>query len=187
MTAFEFVTVALSLILGLGITQLLTALVRLFEDRDHVGWDWITLTWTGSIFFAHLHFWWAVFRLSGTPEWSFPAFLLLVGEGLCLFLAASLILPRRRESSRTDLRDHLAKTGRWAVMAVIAYALLGVVFDLVLFEIPVVSGWNALRLGMVVVLLGVFASPSRRVQGTGTLLWVGVQLYWALPTVSVSF
>ena len=186
MTAFEFLTVAVSIILALGVTQLLTAVVRLIERREEVVWDWITVTWAIVILVSHLQFWWAVFGLRALPQWSFIAFTMLMGEAFFLFLAASLVLPRAGSGADADLAAHFLQNGRWAVLAIIFYGAFGWISDFILFELPLLSGWNALRLITVGVLLWVFRSESRRVHAIGTIFFVVAVVYWMVPTLSVA-
>jgi hypothetical protein len=54
MSAFEFLSVGLSFVLGLGVTTVLLSLVKLFRVRATVRWDWIPLAWAIMIFVAQI-------------------------------------------------------------------------------------------------------------------------------------
>lgn len=92
MTPFDFISVALSLVLGLGITCLLSSAVQMFRSRHSVELDWIALAWAAVILFWQLQFWWAIYELATIVQtWTQPAFAALVA--LLLFVAGALILP----------------------------------------------------------------------------------------------
>ena len=65
MDSFRWIAVALSMILGLGVTRLLSAFVAVFRSRKHSKLDWIPLAWAGCIFLWQLQFWWAIIELPG--------------------------------------------------------------------------------------------------------------------------
>ncbi|NIV49407.1 MAG: hypothetical protein GWN46_22710, partial [Gammaproteobacteria bacterium] len=47
MTAFEFLSVALSFVLGLAVTLLLTSLLSAFRARHKTKLDWVPFVWAG--------------------------------------------------------------------------------------------------------------------------------------------
>jgi hypothetical protein len=49
MDAFGYLSVLLSIILGLGLTQLLTAIGRLIRHRDRVRVHWLPLLWAAVL------------------------------------------------------------------------------------------------------------------------------------------
>ena len=94
MDSFRWIAVALSMILGLGITRLLASFVAVFRSRNRSRLDWIPLAWAFCIFIFHLQFWWAINELPGLVHiWTLSTFLALVGLTLLLFISAALILP----------------------------------------------------------------------------------------------
>ena len=75
MSTFEFVSVLMSLVVGLGITRILSDYASLAEHRSNVELDGITLIWSLNVLGNHLYYWWAVvnnWRIRAT--WSFPEF-----------------------------------------------------------------------------------------------------------------
>jgi len=62
MNIFEYVTAILLLVLGLGITNLLTDAVNVFRARRNIEFHWMPLTWVGIIFAWQMQFLWAVFE-----------------------------------------------------------------------------------------------------------------------------
>ena len=92
--AFEFISVALSFVLGLGLTRLLLAAVNVFRSRRRLKFDWIPLTWAAVIFLFQIQYWWAIFELSGLVEnWTLLQFVTLLVMAMLLFVAGALVLP----------------------------------------------------------------------------------------------
>ena len=91
MSEFEFLAVLLSIIFGLGITQVLSGIVRLFyEDRV----DDIRLAWAlvvGTIMVVN---WWGFFRWSDADQWTFAVYLLLIIWATVHFATAATLFPK---------------------------------------------------------------------------------------------
>ena len=179
MTAFEYVSVALSLVVGLSVTRLLTAGLHLFVHRDRVAGDWITVTWAVFCFFWQLQFWWAIFEFGRLPRWTFGGFLLLVGSAVLLYAASALILPGRRDDE-VDLEAHFLAHGRWGVLFLMIYFLSAFVVGPVLWgpetffarEAWPIHGLNLTTVGLGFTLIG---APGRPLRAAVTLISVVVQ------------
>jgi|GEM_PF-3674649 len=79
MDAFKWISVVLSMILGLGVTRLLAATVAVFRSRKRARLDWVPLAWAGCIFLWQLQYWWAIIELPGMIQhWTIGSFLMLV-------------------------------------------------------------------------------------------------------------
>lgn len=106
MTPFAYLAVLISIVLGLGVTELLSSFQRLIHARDRVTFHWLPLTWSALIFVALVQWWWAAFGLRNRVEWQFFAFLATLLAPVLLYLAAALVLPNPESSSPFDLRRH---------------------------------------------------------------------------------
>jgi hypothetical protein len=104
LTNFEFVSVLLAIVVGLGITRILSDLASLLEHRAQVNLDGITLVWCGNVLAFHLIYWWVVLNnWRGQTTWSFSRFSALFLYGVALYFCAALILPREAGEG-ADLR-----------------------------------------------------------------------------------
>jgi len=54
MTPFEYLSVLISIILGLGLTHLLSAVRELIQKRAQVRFYWLALIWAALIFMAQV-------------------------------------------------------------------------------------------------------------------------------------
>lgn len=98
MTLFEYAMVLVSIVLALGVAQLLggaSDFVR--SSRVYLGHSF----WVLALFLMHVQLWWAMWDLHNRASWTFLTFLnLLLGPTL-LFFTTNLLLPR----SATDSMD----------------------------------------------------------------------------------
>jgi hypothetical protein len=104
MRSFDYLSVLISIVLGLGITNLLTGLAALVRHRDRVIAYWPLPVWMVTVFLIHVQTWWALFGLRGTEQWSFASFLVVLLQPVALFVMTALIVPDVAGVARIDLR-----------------------------------------------------------------------------------
>jgi len=93
MSAFEYLAVLVSLILGLGITHLLAGVGRTIHRRAKVRTDLIHSIWTVATFLILVLNWWVFFQARVITEWSFGGFLLVIGWAVSFYLMAVILYP----------------------------------------------------------------------------------------------
>lgn len=106
MDAFSYLSVLLSIILGLAITQVLQGARGLLLSRRHVTAYWPTILWSGLILVMATQMWWASFGLAGHAEWTFAAFGIVLIQVTLLYMLAALVLPDFAVGEPHDLRAH---------------------------------------------------------------------------------
>lgn len=105
MDPFSYLSFLTSIVLGLGITHLLTGLGRVLQGRHGVRLYWVHLVWTLNVFLYQVLLWWILFRWNGPREWSFFLFLFLLLSPTITFLLSVLLFPDQVEIG-TDFRQH---------------------------------------------------------------------------------
>ena len=95
---FEYVMVLISIIIGLALTHILTALGsavhRLRGHGPPIKLDAIYLTWIVSVLLMLVSFWWTEFKFQDSvTEWTFGLYLFLVALAISLFLLAVVLVP----------------------------------------------------------------------------------------------
>jgi hypothetical protein len=173
MSNFPIVATVLSMILGLSVTRLLLGALTVFRIRRAAAPDWVALVWAVMLFATQLDFWWAVNALpqiKGT--FSFLEFLLLVLLALSLFVSAALLLPSRSEDEQAGLRVYFEQDGRYALLFLSTYLLLGLIVNVSLFQASPIALWGALDMIMIVLPVCAFFAKSREIYSAITLLYV---------------
>lgn len=104
MTPFEYVVVLISIILGLGITVVLTGVAGLIRQWTSVSVYWPYLVWVVLVFVMHIHEWWNMYAWRTMESWSMLTFLFIILYPILLFILANLLFPKRWRKKGVDLR-----------------------------------------------------------------------------------
>lgn len=177
LTNFPIVATVLSMILGLSVTRLLLGALTVFRIRRSVAPDWVALVWAVTLFTTQLQFWWAVNSLPAVKVvYSFPEFLLLVLLALSLFVSAALLLPSRSEDEQNGLRLYFEQDGRYALLFLSTYLVLGLIVNVFFFQASPVALWGVLDVIMILLPLCTFVAKSRKAYSILTLMYVPVNV-----------
>ena len=113
MSAFEFISVLLSIVVGLALTRLLSGVGRALEIRRKIRFYWVQGVWVVNVGLLLIAFWWAtLFSHVDEEVWLFPNFVLLLLYSVLLFLQAVLIIPTDFEEG-ADLEAHFFEVRPW--------------------------------------------------------------------------
>ena len=154
MSTFEFVTILLSVVVGLGFTRLLSGLGRAIEMRGQLKFYWVQMIWSINVGFYLVMFWWTVvFGYSALESWSFINFTSLLIYAILLYLQAVLIIPSKLEPGM-DLEAHFFSIRKW-------FFTIGVLLPLIELQDSLMHGFdNLLRLGFLYILMQASAIVS---------------------------
>ncbi len=178
MTPFEFVSVALSFVLGLGITRLLLASVHIFHTRRNVKFHWVPIVWALSIFLIQIQYWWAIFELSDRIEiWTALHFGTLLLLALMLFVAGAVVLPTTTDVDSESLLDNFDRNGRWALLFLVGYSTMGLWANWYLFGMSPISYIGGLVVVLIFMPLTYLLVRNRRLQGAITVMYLIVTVW----------
>ena len=115
MDAFSYLSVLISIIVGLAVTQVLQGFRALMLARSRVRAYWPALVWAVLVLVLCVQVWWAMFDLSQRPaaRWTFLDFSLVLLQTVPLYLLAGLALPDVASERGVDLREHYYAHHRW--------------------------------------------------------------------------
>lgn len=122
MGIFEYIAVLTSIIIGLGITQLLRGLARLIQNPGHYQTYWVHLLWVATMFFHMVFWWWWEFRLGDIENWTFFLYAFVVLYAFVFYLACALLFPEDL-SDYDGFRDYFYSRRRW-FFGLLAFSLL---------------------------------------------------------------
>jgi hypothetical protein len=120
MDAFSYLSVMISLILGLAITQVLKGYRGLIQSRARIKTYVPTLVWSVLVIVMALQSWWAMFGLRERRDWTFVQFAAVLLQTVVTYLLAALVLPDVYGDARVDLREHYDDHRRWFFALLIA-------------------------------------------------------------------
>jgi len=114
----ENVLVFVSIIVGLGVADILVSFQRLLRARKLVRWDWAALIVALLALLVLVQSWWSIAQ-PGAKTMTIGAFLPTLVELILLFLLASATLPDEVPSGGVDLRAYYQEQGSyiWTLFA----------------------------------------------------------------------
>jgi hypothetical protein len=127
MDSFTYISVLLSIVLGLAITQVLLGLRGLILTRAKVKLYTPALIWAVVALLVPIQAWWASFAMREQPNWTFSALLVIMLEMISIYMVAALVLPDITGENYVDLRQHFFAHRSWffgALLAAVLFSLL---------------------------------------------------------------
>ena len=109
MDAFSYLSVLLSIILGLAIAQVLQGYRALLLARGRIHADPAPLIWSGLVLLFAAQAWWASFGLNARPDWDFADFAAILLQMGLLYMLSALVLPDVPAESTVDLAHHFER------------------------------------------------------------------------------
>ncbi|MEJ2514429.1 MAG: hypothetical protein P8080_03780 [Gammaproteobacteria bacterium] len=157
MTFFEYAMVMVSIMLAIGLSQLLRAVgdVILSPDRfwPHIGWIIALVLLTVQV-------WWAYWDMHEGVEWNVSLYgFVLLGPAL-LLVAANILVPASRAED-LDWRAHLTRARRPFFSFLLAFQVFGILFSRVVMDVPLLIPFRAAQLVLVFIALAglLFTQP----------------------------
>ena len=93
MSSFEFIAALMSIIIGLGVTNLLSGAGRAFYRRKENPLDEVHLVLTIATLVLLVLQWWVTFRWNTEVNWTFDKFLVLIAWTVVLYLLTVFLYP----------------------------------------------------------------------------------------------
>lgn len=159
MDRFSFVMVLLSIIVGLGITEILTNVAHQIQQRAKSKPYWLHSLLVIIVFIAFLQQWWEMWGLHTQEMWSFPVLLLMLGGPVCLYVIAHLMFPDEIEG--TDFKSTYFDDARIIYMVAALAVTVATLFRPMSFGVPLVSIDNLASAGFLISFIILAISRNR--------------------------
>ena len=126
MTPFEYITVLVSIILGLGIAQIVTGIAHFIHGSNKVKLYWPHMLWIIMTFFLHIQEWWVFYEYKSFTSWKLLTFIFVILYPIGLFIQARILFPFDNFEEETDLKkfyyeNYRTYFGLVALMAVLSF------------------------------------------------------------------
>ncbi len=103
-SAFEYVSILVSIILGLGITQILSSFSDLLYHYKEVKFYWPHTLWVLFILFLHIQDWFITYQLKDKLVWTLPELFFILLYPITLFITVKMLLPSNESDKGTDMK-----------------------------------------------------------------------------------
>ncbi len=131
MDQFSYLSVLLSIIIGLAITQVLKGFRGILLGRRRVRMYWPVLLWAIGLLAMCVQGWWANFGLREVAEWTFAQFAVVLLQMVFTYMLTALVFPDFFGDQSVDLRQHYYAHARWFFGLFIAALITSLAKDLV--------------------------------------------------------
>jgi hypothetical protein len=173
---FEYLSVLISIVIALGISEMVSSWGRLLRHRVSVRHYWVHSLWSLLILMMMVEFWWGFWQFRVVDEWSFVGLVAVLAEVLVMVLAALVLTPSEPIDEDLDLRIYFYEQHRLFFVLGLALVAQLVVVDALVGGQPFFHIENAFR-GIGLGLLGWAAvSRNERVHGALALFSLGLLL-----------
>ncbi len=147
-SAFEYVTVLISIILGLGITQILTRVAVLIQKAKRLVLYWPHILWIAFILFLHIQEWWVMYELKTFHPWHMPVFLFIMLYPINLFLLSKLLFPEKIKGKKIDLKVFYFENYRRIFLLIVVSAFLSIIYNLFILDFKITDQFLQILLGV---------------------------------------
>ena len=131
MDEFSYLSVLLSIIIGLAITQILKGYRGIVLARARVLPYWPVLLWSVSLLVMNIQSWWASFGLREIQIWTFAKFAVVLLQTILQYMLAAIVLPDFFGGESIDLHEHYRSHVRWLLGLAIAVLVASLLKDVV--------------------------------------------------------
>jgi hypothetical protein len=111
--AFSYLSVLLSVILGLAITQILQGYRALLLSPAPVRGSMLSLAWSVLLILFVVQAWWASFGLRDRAVWTFLEFAVVLLQMVLIYMMAAVVLPDPGGDDVIELDVHFDRNRRW--------------------------------------------------------------------------
>lgn len=156
MTHFEYIAVAVSIILGLSVIQLLSSLDRVLTKPYRY---WLHSLWVLMLFWILVQNWWAFWDLKDV-SWNLGYFLLWVTYVSALYLTV-LALTKTNSAEAIWEEVYFSRTRRFYGLFILV-AVLAVLLSWIILDASLLHPYRYAQYSLLVVLAILFGSKRKR-------------------------
>lgn len=123
MSDFEYLSVLIAIIVGIGFTHLLLSIGRILGEAKSLNVTLVHMVWTGNILIMLVGFWWWAINLREMQEWVFIILLFLLFDVSLWCLMAAILYPVAIPQNY-DLKAHFARKRKafFSILILLAFA-----------------------------------------------------------------
>jgi hypothetical protein len=105
MDEFSYLSVLISVILGLAVTQILKGFRGIVLSRTRIRIYWPVLVWATLLLLVCFQHWWAMFGMRHRHDWTFEQFGAVLLNVIFIYMVAGLVFPDFFGEEVVDLKE----------------------------------------------------------------------------------
>jgi hypothetical protein len=158
-TLFEYLSVAISIVLALSAAQLLTNFREVLEPPRR---SWVHTIWVVHLLLMHVFVWWSMWAFRDI-HWNLATFAVVLLPPGILFVCSSTLVPSYSPTV-SSWGEHFFKVRRWFFALRILFLLTAGFRSWLLLDKPVLESPTAVSVPMLLLFVSGFIIPDRRFQ-----------------------
>jgi hypothetical protein len=132
MDEFSYLSVLLSVILGLAVTQILKGFRGLLLSRARVRLYWPVIGWAVLVLLVCFQNWWSMFGMRSRHGWTFLQFSTVLLQTIIIYMVAGLVFPDLFGEEVVDLKENFYAHRGWFFSLAVAMIVVSVCKNVVL-------------------------------------------------------
>lgn len=145
MDQFEYVVVLTSLILGLGIAQILTGIADVLSNYKNSSLYLPHTLFVLQIFLLHIQEWWINYEYASIIEhWTLKIVLSMLAYPILLYLMARMIFPTGIRGNETDFKSYYLDQWRSIFVIGLLAVVLSTIQNITISNIALLDQWPQL-------------------------------------------
>ena len=132
MDEFSYLSVLISVILGLAVTQVLQGFRGLLLSRKHIRVYWPVIGWAVLVLLVCSQNWWSMFGMRLRHDWTFLQFAMVLLQTILIYMVAGLVFPDLFGEEVVDLKENFYAHRRWFFSLAFTSIVVSVCKDFVL-------------------------------------------------------
>ena len=185
MTRFEYLTVLISIVIALGITEVTFSWSRLVQHRNSVRFSWLHSFWTAFALVLMIQFWWGFWNYRTVEDWSLTVLFFLVLEAITMVVCALLLTPGREFTEEIDLTSLYFKNARPFFLCGMVLMIQICLIDIVVLGTPILHAENYVRLTGAIVAGTLAWTPNRRLHMVVPYIAVALFVTFLLNSIQI--
>ena len=133
-SAFEYISILISIILGLGITQILSAIADIIYNIKNIKNYLPHSIWVAIILYLFIQDWLIIYELKNYTAWKLPAFLFILLYPITLYILAKLLFPPNLIEGKINLKDFFLKSVTKIYTLFSVCILLSILFNIFILK-----------------------------------------------------
>jgi hypothetical protein len=132
MDEFSYLSVLISVILGLAVTQILQGFRGLLLSRARIRIYWPVIAWAILLLLICFQHWWSMFGMRSRHDWTFLQFAMVLLNVILIYMLAGLVLPDFFGEEVIDLKRSFDAHRGWFFSLGVATIVVSICKDVVL-------------------------------------------------------
>ena len=111
--SFDFLMVLYSIIIGIGMTQILMAIGHILQTEKAIRLYWVHSAWVLLVFIIHIFVWFNAWQYHAIQVWKLSHFLMFLSVSIILFISSDISFPDIYQEKNYDFREYYYASFRW--------------------------------------------------------------------------